>query len=39
MKINVDEAVANGATIQGAIIKVENNIEELIIKDINLISI
>ena len=35
MKINADEAVAIGATIQGAVIKVEDNIEELIIKDIN----
>ena len=39
MKINADEAVAIGATIQGAVIKVEDNIEELIIKDINPISI
>ena len=39
MKINADEAVAIGATIQGAVIKVEDNIEDIIIKDINPISI
>ena len=39
MKINVDEADAIGVTIQGTVIKVENNIEDLIIEDINPISI
>ena len=39
MKINADEAVAIGATIQGAVIQVEDNIEDLNIKDINPISI
>ena len=39
MKINADEAVAISATIQGAVIKVEDNIEDIIIKDINPISI
>ena len=32
MKINDDEADAIGVTIQGTVIKVENNIEDLIIK-------
>ena len=39
MKINGDEAVAIGATIQGAIIKIEDNIENVKISDINPISI
>ena len=39
MKINGDEAVAIGATIQGALIKIEDNIENLVISDINTISI
>ena len=39
MKINGDEAVAIGATIQGAILKIEDNVENLKISDINPISI
>ena len=39
MKINGDEAVAIGATIQGAILKIEDNVENLKISDINPITI
>ena len=39
MKINGDEAVAIGATIQGAILKIEDNVENLKISEINPISI